>query len=103
MSRTRRRLRRISFEGIRFIQNWMDAYDAELSLEEFCDMHDTTPNTVYASRFRMRQRGIELPMLAGMRQQPRRLKAADPPQCESVITTAMADLAPHTFQCEVYC
>ena len=62
----RRVIRRMPLESIRFIQSWMDAVDAGLTLPEFCQLHGFTSNSVHSKRHHLRRRGVDLPYLEGM-------------------------------------
>lgn len=95
-----RNLTRLSLDTLRFIQHWMDAYDAGMGLEDFCEMFEVCRNTAYGYRHRLRKRGIDLPYLDGMKIQRRReCKSVDNPRdCECEATAAATFPAAHTFQ-----
>jgi len=48
---------------VRFIQRYMEAADAGLTVKEFCELYNMHPNSVYCQKHRLRRRGIPLPKL----------------------------------------
>ena len=95
----RRAVRRMPLEGIRFIQSWMDAVDAGLTLPEYCQLHGFTSNSVHSKRHHLRLRGVDLPYLEGMT--PRRRGPYSTSQSTTpVAVAAMPDVTEWSSKCD---